>query len=190
MRGLAIVLLGLVPLSLVGCAADYVTQNQGDVIMKISGVSPQPLQSDVSPGATGAPVADTVAIVVAVRFKNLNLATPSVPNAVFLERYTVQYVRSDGRAVEGVDVPSSISGNLSGAIDVASSGGETFSIEVVRAQAKLEPPLKNLSGSVPGQLGGNAVLMTLFANITIYGRTVEGSVVSAQTSVQVDFGDF
>jgi len=183
MKVFSVVGLGLIALSFNGCAADWVKQNQGDVIMRIVGFVPStPVQSDVHDEA--GVLTDEVNVNVAVRFKNPNLPVPSVPNAVFLERYTVEYVRSDGRAVQGVDVPFAITGNVTAVIDVASSGAVAVPIEIVRAQQKLEPPLRNLR-----DLRGSLVI-TCFANVTVYGRTTEGSTVSASGSLQVDFADW
>jgi hypothetical protein len=184
MKVFSVVGLGLIALSFNGCAADWVKQNQGDVIMRIVGFTPSdPFQSDVAGDETI--IDDEVTVNVAVRFKNPNLPVPSVPNAVFLERYTVTYVRSDGRAVQGVDVPFAITGNVSAVIDVASSGAVGVPIEIVRIQQKLEPPLRNLAGNL-----GSSVVITCFANVTLYGRTTEGSAVSASGSLQIDFTDF
>jgi hypothetical protein len=184
MKVFSVVGLGLIALSFNGCAADWVKQNQGDVIMRIVGFTPaDPLQSDVL-SDEGSIDNDEISVNVAVRFKNPNLPVPSVPNAVFLERYTIEYVRSDGRAVQGVDVPFALTGNLTAVIDVASSGSVGVPIEIVRVQQKLEPPLRNLRN-----LRGS-IAISCFANVTVYGRTTEGSVVSASGSLQVDFADW
>jgi hypothetical protein len=112
------------------------------------------------------------------------VTVPQVALAVFMERYEIRYVRSDGRNTEGVDVPFRITGGMNGVIDAQVSGSTDFAIEVVRRQAKLEPPLRNLVG------GGGAIVVTMFAEITVYGRTTPGQVVQASSRVQIDFGDF
>jgi hypothetical protein len=184
MKVFSLVGLGLIVLTFNSCAPDWVKQNQGDVIMRITGFAPgDPFQSDVQ-SDSGSIFDDEINVNVAVRFKNPNVPTPSVPNAVFLERYTIEYVRSDGRAVQGVDVPFALTGNVTAVIDVASSGATGVPIEIVRIQQKLEPPLRNLRN-----LRGS-IAITCFANITMYGRTTEGSVVSASGSLQVDFADW
>jgi hypothetical protein len=97
----------------------------------------------------------------------------------------VKYRRSDGRGVEGQDVPYSISGNMTAAFDVKTSGTDPLLVEVVRVQAKLEPPLRNLvSGS------GGGIVVTMFADITLHGRTVSGQPVQAVGSLQIDFANF
>ena len=104
----------------------------------------------------------------------------------------MRYLRSDNRNVEGIDVPYRISGNI--AVSVSYSGSTTFSLEVVRAQAKFEPPLWNLrlqsGGSLPpvggGSLGG-AVVLTCIAEVTLHGRTIAGDAVQAVGRMQIDF---
>jgi hypothetical protein len=188
MRVLAAAALGVAALGFHGCAADYVTEDNSDVLMRIVQLNDgDPLQSDVldESGETPTVFDDEVDVAVAVRFKNPNLPTPSVPNAVFLERYEIQYVRSDGRATPGVDVPFPLTGNVTGVIDVASSGSATIPIEIVRVQQKLEPPLLNLRGG-----GGGSLIITCFANVTLHGRTTSGKIVSATGSLQVDFANW
>ena len=172
-----------------GCSAGYTTDNSSSVLLIIAGINGgSPLRSDVL--TDGAVVANSVDLAMAVRFKNPNITTiPSIPSAVIIERYEVKYRRSDGRGVEGQDVPYPISGNVTAAYDVKSSGTDPLSIEVVRAQAKLEPPLRNLRGVTSTTLGG-AFIVTMFADITVHGRTISGQPVSASGSLQIDFADY
>ena len=72
------------------------------------------LASDVRTGTNICP--DSVKVRVENHSKN-----PAAPQAGFrddivVERYEVHYFRSDGRGVEGVDIPYSISGNLASEI--------------------------------------------------------------------------
>jgi hypothetical protein len=167
-----------------GCGVpDYVSSNTASVNLLIAGISPQPLQSDVL--EDNGVEADNANVAIAVRFKNqATNVTITVPNHVLVERYEVNYVRSDGRGVEGLDVPFRISGNLTWEEDVKTSGTSSYSLEVVRAQAKLEPPLMNLRN------GGGALIITAFAQIRLYGRTVSGEPVEASASLQIDFADW
>ena len=169
--------------SLSGCAANYTTGNTSTVLLLMAGISPSPLQSDVNT-ADGIK-SDNATVALAVRFKNPNIETvPQIPSAVIVERYEIKYRRSDGRGVEGQDVPFSISGNLTAGFDVKTSGTDPLVIEVVRAQAKLEPPLRNLRNN------GGAIIATMFADITIHGRTISNQVVTATGSLQIDFADW
>jgi len=184
MRVLSVFVLGLVPLTLAGCAADYAKQTPGDVIMEIVSFTPgDPFQSDVLNTKSGT-VADEFTANVAVRFKNSALPTPSIPNAVILDRYTVDYIRSDGHNIQGVDVPYSISGDVHGIVDVATNGSTGIPLELVRLSAKFEPPLSNLAG-----LGG-AIVLTCFAEVNLYGHTVSGVNVSAAASLEINFADY
>jgi hypothetical protein len=176
-------LLGLA-FTLSGCSAGYTTKDTSQVLLLVAGITPSPLQSDVLKG--GGIQSDNATLAIAVRFKNPNIETvPSIPSAVNIERYEIRYRRSDGRGVEGQDVPFPISGNLTSGYDVKTSGTDPLLLEVVRAQAKLEPPLRNLRGA-----SGGAIIVTMFADITLHGRTISGQVVSASSSLQVDFSDW
>ncbi len=169
--------------SLSGCAANYTTGNTSTVLLLMAGISPSPLQSDVNT-ADGIK-SDNATVALAVRFKNPNIETvPQIPSAVIVERYEIKYRRSDGRGVEGQDVPFSISGNLTAGFDVKTSGTDPLVIEVVRGQAKLEPPLRNLRNN------GGGIIVTMFADITIHGRTISNQVVTATGSLQIDFADW
>jgi hypothetical protein len=173
-----------------GCSAGYTTENTSTVLLLVAAVNGGvPLRSDVVTG--GAVVANSVEMAIAIRFKNPNVTTvPSIPSAVIVERYEVTYRRSDGRGVQGQDVPYSISGNVTLAFDVKSSGTDALAIEVVRAQAKLEPPLRNLRGATSAGGFGGALVVTMFADIVVHGRTVSGQPVSGQGSLQIDFADY
>jgi hypothetical protein len=174
-----------------GCTgANYGNQNTSPVNFRIVTVSPQPLFSDVDIG--GAVVSDVVTATVAARPKNpLNTNVPQIAEAVFMERYTVRYFRSDGRNVEGVDVPYNISGELATVVDIDLTDKNTdVAIELVRGQAKAEPPLRNLRGPVVDTINGGALIITCFAELTIYGRTVAGEAVQSTVRTQIDFANF
>ena len=172
-----------------GCSAGYTTGNNANVLLLIAAINGgERLQSDVLKG--GGIVPDSVDLAVAIRYKNANLTSPTIANHVIIERYEVHYRRSDGRGVEGQDVPFAISGNLTAEFDVKASGTDPLRIEVVRAQAKLEPPLRNLQSVLGDQGGGGGVIVTMFADITIHGRTISGQAVTATGSLQIDFANW
>jgi hypothetical protein len=107
---------------------------------------------------------------------------PSSINQVTLTRYRVTFRRSDGRNTPGVDVPHAFDGGMTASIP---STGEVIGVfEMVRHQAKAEPPLANLAG-----LGGALIISTI-AEITFYGRDQAGNEVVASTLMSVNFGDF
>src|SRR5262245_21397533 len=177
-----------VPLAVLGglvlsaCTADYATQGAAPVLLVMQNINNAlPMDSDVRI-SNGGVCPDGVALTVSVHGKNPNVTLGEVGN-VYLERYEVQYFRSDGRGTEGVDVPYRISGNMSTRVVVG--GTVTTTIEVVRRQAKVEPPLSSLAGT------GGPFVLTMFAEITVHGRTLAGQVTNPATGrVQIDFADF
>jgi hypothetical protein len=167
-------------LAMGGCSADYVENNASPVLLLIRSINGgAQLDSDVRNGVDSTFVCeDEVDVEVGVQNKNPN--GPTVASAaVQIGSYTVRYTRSDGRGTEGVDVPYRITGNL--ATSVAPGGTATFPLEVVRRQAKVEPPLSSIF---------QTALLTVTAEITIYGTTVAGDSVSATGRLQIDFADF
>ena len=98
---------------------------------------------------------------------------------ILLSSYQVRYRRSDGRDVEGVDVPFSISGPIR--VTLPTRTTVDFSVTVVRHQAKVEPPLENIT---------NLDIVTMGAEITLFGQTISGDLVSGSGSVQITFADF
>lgn len=166
-----------------GCTPDYAENGNAQVTLLLTGINDgAPLDSDVRI-STGAICPDLVGVRVQNQFKNRGVTDTGFRNDLVLERYEVHYIRSDGRGVEGVDVPFSLTGNLA---QIIPEGGETtFSLEVVRRQAKVEPPLGNLVG------GGGAFVVTMFAEITLHARTQIGQVANSVTGrLQLDFADF
>ena len=111
--------------------------------------------------------------------------SPSAPtdnNAVTISRYRVAYRRTDGLGVPGVDVPYAFEGAVTVTVD--GSGPAVFGLELVRVQAKQEPPLRNLRG------GGGAVGISTIADVTFYGHDIVGHEVSAVGALSVVFADW
>jgi len=190
-------LLVILALGLSSCVArDYATSSRADVILRINTVNATAggggalsafLQSDVE--TKGSVFPDTVTAELEAIPKNPLLGTDLAPsNNIILQSYSVQYLRSDGRNVEGVDVPYAITGSLAAQVDVG--GKTTLPFVVVRDQAKLEPPLKNLSFTDPGGGGPGSVIVDVSARITLYGKTTTGKDVSATFSLEITFADF
>ena len=109
------------------------------------------------------------------------VAAPTPVNAVTVTRYHVDFKRSDGRNTQGVDVPYSFDGAASGTITAA---GGTLSFVLVRAQAKLEPPLRTLRN------GGGAIVISTIAEITFYGTDQNANAVSVVGMISVNFADW
>jgi hypothetical protein len=109
-------------------------------------------------------------------------ATETQLNNVTLTRYRVNFFRTDGRNTPGVDVPYGFDGGLGITVSVNSTASVAF--EIVRHQAKLEPPLANLTA------GGGQLFISTIAEITFYGRDQNGNEVTVAGRIDVQFGDF
>jgi hypothetical protein len=178
-----------------GCVPGYVRENDSPVLFRIASINGgDTVTSDVSVATT-----ETVTLTLAVRPKNpLNENVPQIAEAVFVEQYRVRYFRTDGRDVEGVDVPFSFSGALTTVVDIGIGGDANvpITIPIVRAQAKQEAPLRNLRSLVGAGVGGQQTTggvliphVTMTAEITVFGRTVAREAVSDTRRVTIDFVD-
>ena len=182
MRGkAAVTVLGALVLS--ACAPDWATNSTAPVVLLMTAINGgNVLDSDVRI-STGAVCEDEVELRVENHFKNPNVSNTGFRHDITVERYEVHYFRSDGRSVEGVDVPFAISGNV--AQEVIENSSATINLEVVRRQAKLEPPLRNLID------GGGAIVVTMFAEVTLHARTTTNQTTNAVSArLQIDFADF
>ena len=168
-------------LALAGCSAAYVENDSSTVLLVVESINEgTPILSDVR-GSGDYPdsiVNCQTKVTASVRMKNPNQTAAPVQD-VRLTRYEVSYRRSDGRGVQGVDVPYTISGNMT--VTVAAGEKVTFPVDLVRHQAKLVPPLSNITG---------LQIVTMFADVRLTGATISGSNVSADGSVQVTFANF
>jgi len=113
-----------------------------------------------------------------------SVAAPTVNNAITVTRYRVSYRRTDGRNTPGVDVPHPF--ESAGTVTVLDSAELAF--QLVRLQAKLEPPLIQLADNQGGPGGGVAI--TAIADVTFYGRDQTGNDVSVTGSIGVTFADW
>jgi hypothetical protein len=107
--------------------------------------------------------------------------TPTYANSITVTRYRVVFKRADGRNTPGVDVPHPFDGGATGTFD---ANGGTLTFAIVRAQAKLEAPLKALRG------GGGDILISTIAEITFYGRDQNGNDVTVSGLVSINFADW
>jgi hypothetical protein len=104
--------------------------------------------------------------------------SPSQNNFITLTQYHVQYIRSDGHNIQGVDVPYAFDGGITATISGSSSVGFTL----VRHTAKEEAPLQTLqSGSPP---------LTCIAQVTFYGHDQTGREVSVSGNIEITFSNF
>ena len=141
------------------------------------------LQSDVI--TKGTIYEDFAIVKLRMQIKDIGSANaptlPTVTNSITVTRYHVNFVRADGRNTPGVDVPYPFDGGATATID---ANGQTLTILLVRAQAKLEMPLSALQGN-----GGASVISTI-AYITFYGQDQNGNAVSVTGTVSVNFADW
>jgi hypothetical protein len=100
--------------------------------------------------------------------------------AITVNRVHVRYFRTDGRNVQGVDVPYEFDAAMG--ITVAGGGTAAPVFEYVRISAKLEAPLRALRT--------NGVIVTMMAEFTFYGQDQTGHEVSASAQSSVAFGNF
>ncbi len=107
--------------------------------------------------------------------------TPTDTNTITIERYHVDYDRSDGRKEQGVDVPYSFDGAVTANV---TSGGNSLTFVLVRAQAKLEAPLMALRGA------GGATIISTIAQVTFYGPDQAGNAVSVSGTISINFADW
>jgi hypothetical protein len=106
---------------------------------------------------------------------------PTFLQAVTVRRYRITYRRSDGRNTPGVDVPYPIDGAITATItNIPSAVG----FEVVRHQAKLEPPLRSLVS------GGGRLFISTIAEVTFYGTDAVGNEIQTTGTMTVSFGDY
>ena len=116
------------------------------------------LQSDVS--TKGGVFEDPGRVTLRLAAKDITTSLTS-NNTVTINRYRVVFRRSDGRNQPGSDVPYAFDGAVTFSVGVEPV---TAGFTLVRAQAKLEPPLINLREN-----GGRIVISTV-AEVTTSGR--------------------
>ncbi len=107
---------------------------------------------------------------------------PTTLNEVTILRYRVVFRRADGRNTPGVDVPHGFDGAFTVTVPASGTAGAGF--DLVRIQAKQEPPLSNMPR------GGAQSIISTIAEITFYGRDQVGNEVSVTGAITVNFADF
>jgi hypothetical protein len=192
------VLAALVAIS-VSCG-DVVRNGKGPVLLVINtlqaaqGSKPAgfavPLNSDVITNITS-PAPCTAASPCPTIFNDLGQAvlgvtmkdttvSPTTNNQVTLTRYHVEFVRSDGRNVQGQDVPYAFDGTST--LTIAAGGTGTLVFELVRFSAKQESPLV--------QLVQNPIEISTLANVTFFGTDLVGNAIQVTGSISVNFANF
>jgi hypothetical protein len=152
------------------------------------------LHSDVITNVTAPPCSiqvpcptvfsDSGQVVMRLAMKDIGTPTsvtaPTTNNEVTITRYRVIYRRSDGRNLQGVDVPYGFDGAVTGTIPA--SGSLTLGFELVRHVAKMEAPL--------AQLRVNPTIIATIADIYFFGRDRVGNEITASGSILIEFGNF
>jgi hypothetical protein len=106
--------------------------------------------------------------------------TPTELNTVTITHYRVVYRRTDGRNVQGVDVPWAFDSGMTVSIPPSASVQQTF--DLVRVSAKGEAPLTALI--VNGQT------LDVIADVTFYGKDMHHNDVMATGSIGVTFANY
>jgi len=178
---IALALLAMLVLLAAASCSDVVRTGQGSsylVMTSLAGADGTPVQSDVV-SDTGSVFADNGTAGFQLQMKDV-LNTPSANNAITVTQYHVEYVRSDGHNVPGVDVPYAFDGGAN--VTITGTGSVNFTL--VRVQAKEEAPLRAL------RLQGGARAISTIARITFYGHDQTGREVSVTGNVEVNFADW
>jgi hypothetical protein len=177
------------------CSSDLSKSNSANVLLEITQVQGQS-ENGGTAGTLSSTLLSDVLFKGSVFNDNAQITMVAVPknqsgsvtlsplDGVYLDSYAVSYSRTDGLNTQGVDVPYSISGSMSGFIPAGNATTVNDSIIVVRHQAKTEPPLSLLDG-----VGQNQIL-TVIATITVHGHTLEGAGVEATANLEIVFADF
>ncbi len=111
-----------------------------------------------------------------------NPTGPTANNLITLNRYRVEFRRTDGRNTPGEDVPYAFEGAIG--LTVGDQGVSTV-FTLVRAQAKLEKPLVTLAGN-----NGGALLISTIADVTFFGKDQTGRDVTVTGSMSINFADW
>ena len=104
---------------------------------------------------------------------------PTTANYITVNQYRVRYIRTDGRSVEGVDVPFGFDGGMTVTVG---TGEVTTTFTLVRHLAKNEAPLRALTA--------NGLVISTIAEVTFFGHDQTGREVSAVARYSIDFGNF
>jgi hypothetical protein len=106
--------------------------------------------------------------------------TPSELNTVTITHYRVVYRRTDGRNVQGVDVPYAFDSGMTISIPASGTGQQTF--DLVRVSAKREAPLAAVI--VNGQA------LDMIADVTFYGKDMHNNDVAVTGSIGITFANY
>jgi hypothetical protein len=167
------------------CGSDMLRTGRAPVYLVITDITSETGGGETSSGSLLSDVApvfnDIAQVTISAVPKNPTVPSTAI-NDVTLTRYRVVYRRTDGRNTPGVDVPYGFDGGLS--VFIPAGGSGTASFDIVRHQAKLEPPLRNLTG------GGGQIFISTIAEMTFYGHDQNGNEVAVTGRMDIQFADF
>ncbi len=107
---------------------------------------------------------------------------PSSFNDITVNRYVVTYLRSDGKNIEGVDIPYSFDGSFQVNVEVDATA--TVPFVIVREVAKAEIPLINLR-----EARDDGVLQ-VHARVDFYGHDISNRNVTATGYISIFFANY
>ncbi len=110
-----------------------------------------------------------------------NPASPSELNTVTINRYRVEYRRTDGRNVQGVDVPFAFDSGVT--FTIPAEGQVTAGFQIVRHT-------REARGAAPGAALQRLQSSPRLPTVTFYGQDQAGNEISAAGNIGIDFGDF
>lgn len=119
---------------------------------------------------------DTTTLNINSKYKNASLTTPYAD--VILQQYHVTYYRPDGKT----DVPAPLFGHMQNT--VPGGGSATVEIDIVRRDAKLRSPLKELV------LGGGEGDIRMNAIVEFFGEDLMGNNHSTKCILELHAYDF
>jgi hypothetical protein len=148
----------------------------------ISGNTTNFLQSDVLTSENTV-TADTATVTLKAQMLSPDpISGTSQYNNVMVTHYVVTYFRSDGKNIEGVDIPYSFEGHMSSLVEI--DGIAELSFVLVREVAKLEPPLIKLH---EGRAEG---VLQLSAKVDFYGHDLANNVVKSTGYLSIYFANY
>jgi hypothetical protein len=109
-------------------------------------------------------------------------AESSIYNGIYVTRYVVTYIRSDGKNTPGADVPHSFEGATQSWIQVGQE--EEVGFIVVREVAKMEPPLLELHDK------REEGVLQVTAQIDFYGHDTVNNQVKATGYLAIFFANY
>jgi len=148
----------------------------------ISGNTSNFLQSDVLT-STNTVTADTATVTFKAYLLNPDpINGSSQYNNIMVTHYVVTYFHSDGKNIEGVDIPYSFEGHMSSLVEIDNIA--EFSFVLVREVAKLEPPLINLHE------GRGEGVLQLRAKVDFYGYDMANNTVKSTGYLSIYFANY